>query len=81
MSEKQVPVDNAADEEQVKAAKKKERRKGEQELEDVRSILRMEGGRRFMWRYMSNCNVFSTLRGPLPDIHYQEGYRQVGLQI
>lgn len=81
MSKEQVPVDNAADEEQVKASKKKERRKDEQDIEDVRSILRMEAGRRLFWRYMAKCNVFSSLRGPLPDIHFQEGYRQVGLDI
>lgn len=74
-------VDNAADPEQVKAAKKKERHKEIQNIEDVRAMLRTGFGRRFLWRYLSNCNVFNALQGPLPHIHYEEGYRQVGLQI
>lgn len=81
MSKENVPVENVADEEQIKAAKKKERRKNQQQREDVKSILATEFGRRFLWRYMALCNVFSSLRGPLPDLHYQEGFRQVGLNI
>lgn len=81
MSKGKVPVDNVADEDQIQKSKKKERRKDQQEIEDVKEILRTKPGRRFMWRYMALCNVFSSLRGPLPDLHYQEGFRQVGLNI
>lgn len=74
-------VDNAADPEQVQASKKRERHEGIQNIEDVRAMLRTGFGRRFLWRYLSNCNVFNALQGPLPHIHFEEGYRQVGLQI
>ncbi len=81
MSKENVPVENVADEEQIKAAKKKERRKDQQEIEDVKEILRTKPGRRFFWRYMAKCNVFSSVRGPSPNIYFQEGFRQVGLDI
>jgi hypothetical protein len=74
-------VDNAADEKQVKKARKKERRKDIQNRHDIRQMLAADFGRRFLWRYLSKCNVFSTVQGPSPQIHFDEGFRQVGLDM
>lgn len=74
-------VDNASDREQVKKARKREKRKEIQDRKDVQDLLGTPFGRRFLWRYLAKCNVFSTLQGPSPQIHYEEGFRQVGLDM
>ncbi len=81
MSEEEAIVGNVADSEQIKKGKKKERRKRQDQLNDIRQLLRTEFGKRFLWRYLSKCRIFETLQGPLPDIHYHEGYRQVGWDL
>ena len=74
-------VGNAADPEQVKKATKKEKREHEEALQDIKQLLKTNSGKRFIWRYLEKCNVFSSLQGPLPDLHFREGYRQVGLDM
>ncbi len=74
-------VGNTADPEQVKKATKKEKREHEEAIQDIKRLLATDFGKRFIWRYLEKCNVFYTLQGPVPNIHYEEGYRQVGLDM
>lgn len=46
-------VRNAADAKQVKHAARKERDRRERELADVRAVLSLAEGRRFLWRLMA----------------------------
>jgi hypothetical protein len=72
---------NAADPQQVKSAEKKAKRLRDEELEDVRFLLKSEQGKRFMWRYLKKCKIFHSIWHASALIHFEEGRRQVGLEI
>lgn len=76
-------VRNAADKKQVSAAKRKERSARENELTDIGHILSSFNGRRFMWRILKNCRVFSTsyVGGDPYATTFNEGSRNVGLEL
>ena len=79
--EKKALVGNAADEEQVKEAKKKEKRGRERDLEDLGVVLSGPAGRRFVWRYLGACGVFKTSMTGDSYTYFNEGRRDVGLQL
>lgn len=74
-------VRNAADPEQVEKAAKKEKRGREQEVDDIKFILSSAQGRRFYWRLLERCGVYSlSFRAGQPDqTAYLEGHRNIGL--
>lgn len=74
-------VKNVADEQQVKAAAKTERWTQRQALEDWRALLALPAGRRVLWGLLEECGVFRTSWHPSALIHFNEGKRDVGLQI
>jgi hypothetical protein len=78
MSEKQY---NAADETQVRERGNKEKLRRAQELDDVREILRTKGGRRFYWRYLTDCGLFKTSMTGNSQTYFLEGQRNVGLKL
>jgi hypothetical protein len=74
-------VTNAADASQVNSASGKERRGRDKDLEDLRAILALESGRRFIWRYLGECGVFRSSWEPSAKIHFNEGRRDIGLRL
>jgi hypothetical protein len=74
-------VKNAADESQVKGAEGKGKRKREQELEDIRSVLATRQGRRFFWRTLIMCHVFETSFTGNSQTFFNEGERNIGLKL
>ena len=75
-------VKNAADEEQVKEASRKSKSLRERELDDVRSILAIPEGRRFIWRYLTECHMFeSSLSSDPLAMAAMEGERNIGLKL
>lgn len=72
---------NAADQEQVAAAKEKQLRGRERELEDVRLVLGTPQGRRLFWRYLEECGVFRTSFTGNSTTFFNEGQRNIGLKI
>lgn len=76
-----VLVKNAADESQVKEAKRKELSGRDRELNDVRNILSTREGRRFVWRLLGHCKVFSSVWHASALIHYNAGMQDVGHYI
>lgn len=54
-------VANAADREQVREAGNKERRARMREMDDVKAILDLPQGRRFMWRLLEHCSVHASV--------------------
>lgn len=75
-------VANAADEDQVKKAKNKEKFSRERELEDMKSVLESPMGRRIFWKYLSDCGVFKTsFNESSHTMAFLEGQRNVGLKI
>jgi hypothetical protein len=73
-----VAVKNAADEKQVKAAKDKELRGRELEMQDLLNVLSTVSGRRFVWRLLGHCRVFETIWHNSALIHYNAGQQDVG---
>ena len=74
-------VRNAADREQVKDAARKAKWTREDELADVRAILATKEGRRFVWRYLTECSVFKTSFTGNSQTFFNEGERNVGLKL
>lgn len=71
-------VKNAADVNQVAAAKVKEGRGRKRELEDIRSLLTMPEGRRFLWRCLGKMKVFESIWVSSAQIHYNSGWQDAG---
>lgn len=51
------PQFNAADQKQVKERERKGKIDRKQEITDLRAVLAMPEGRRFLWRFMGACGV------------------------
>lgn len=78
---KQPLVKNAANKEQVKSAEYKQKRGRELEIDDVRSILSTQSGRRFMWRYMGELGLFRSSFVGHDATFYNEGRRSAALMM
>lgn len=75
-------VKNASDKEQVVEAGKRYKMRKDNELDDLKLILNTEHGRRFIWRYLSDCGIFRSSYVTEPhDTAYNEGRRAVGLKL
>lgn len=72
---------NAADENKVKADSNKSRMKQDQDVTDLCEILATVGGRRFVWRYLEACRVFSTSMTGNSYTYFNEGQRNIGLKL
>lgn len=76
--EKKSLVKNAADFEQVKSAGKRENFDRKKELDDLRAILSIKEGRRFLWRLLTHCKVFESIWRQSAEIHYLSGKQDTG---
>lgn len=74
-------VVNAADRQQVERAGRKQKNKRDQELQDLRAMLQLAEGRRFIWTRLEKCNVFRSTWDASAKIHFNEGRRDVGLEL
>lgn len=72
---------NAADPEQVNVAAQKSKSARERELNDMREILATPAGRRFIWRYMGDCGLFSLSFTGNSTTFFNEGMRNIGLKL
>ena len=77
-NDKKVAVRNAADPEQVKDAEEKDKFRREGELLDIKAVLSMPEGRRFIWRMLSFCKTFGSIWEQNAKIHYNSGQQDVG---
>ncbi len=55
-------------------------KKREAELEDIRTVLKMPHGRRFIWRYLSLCDRISAMDSG-SWTYFKEGERNICLKI
>ena len=76
-----VLVHNAADPGQVDNADQKTESLNDQRLNDIREILSTRRGRRFFWRYLEVCGVYKTSNADQHQIFFNEGMRNIGLQL
>ena len=75
-------VKNAADKDQVKTAKKKEKSREENDKMDIQHILSSINGRRFLWGILQFCGVFETsFNQNTNQTMFNEGQRNVGLRL
>jgi hypothetical protein len=78
---KRALVGNAADEEQVKEAKGKEKRREEREQDDMIAVTSIPQGRRLLWRLLSECGVFRSSMTGDNYTYFNEGRRDVGVRL
>lgn len=72
-------VKNAANEQQIKDSMTKEERERELELADLRFLLSHPQGRRFIWRLLKHCRVFSSVFNHSGSMtYYNSGIQDVG---
>lgn len=79
--QQKVAVKNAADTDQVKRAKEKELRGKERDNNDIAWVLSTPQGRRFLWRYLETCHIFSTSFTGSSETFFKEGERNIGLKL
>ena len=73
---------NVADRDQVRKSGKKERQRLAVEREEMKTLLRLPGFRRFVWRYLEAANVFrTTFDGSTEWTLFREGKRNIGLKL
>lgn len=77
----QDKVRNAADADEVKEAKKKEKFGRDLELADLKFLLSTEQGRRFLWRYLSICGVYTNSFTGNSTTFFNEGKRLIGTTL
>ncbi len=71
-------MQNASDEGEAKSAGSKVKLNRDTELNDLRFILQSKEGRRFLWKLLSKCRVFSSIWEPSAKIHYNAGSQDLG---
>ena len=77
-----MPEVNVGDEKQVKQYKKKYQLNREREREEIRELIRSSFGRRFLWRILTQCKIFSTTSHHNPHLMaVASGSRDVGLWL
>ena len=52
-----------------------------QDLEDLKWVLSTRQGRRFMWKLLEGCNIFKSCFTGNSSTFYNEGRRDVGLEV
>lgn len=57
------------------------RREKDREQEDLKKLLSMPEGRRYIWRLMSNAGVFRTSFTGNSTTFFNEGKREIGLMV
>jgi hypothetical protein len=81
MAKEKVPTD-VGDEKQIKKKKVKYNLVRENQLEEIRELLKTPYGRGFIWRIISHCNVFHSIsRHDALAMAAASGGRDVGLWI
>jgi hypothetical protein len=82
MSNHDALVANAADEQQVKRAARKEADVKRQNKADLRHVLGTEPGRRLIWRILGQCRTFESVFAANPaEAGYRSGQQDVGHAI
>ena len=80
--EERLLVKNGEDEEQVRRGRSKQKQRDLRDEDDLRYILYLEKGRRFIWRILSQANVFAlSYTGEVNSTMHHEGMRRVGIAL
>lgn len=75
-------VRNAADKEQVEKASKQLKSEQELAIDDLKALLLLPQGKRFIWRQLENCQIFKlSYTGVAESTNFNEGQRNIGLKL
>lgn len=73
---------NSTDEKVIESSQKKVSKKKLLEEEDVRSVLKMDSGRRYIWKILERCGIFrSGFVGGTEQLFFLDGRRDIGQQV
>lgn len=59
----------------------KQKRRIEQQANDLRAVMSTPEGRRFVWDLLGECGTFQLGWSPSAEIHLRAGMRSVGLGL
>jgi hypothetical protein len=71
-------VTNAADRGQLERARRSEKSRERQEVEDFKEMASSTIGRRFLWQLLGRCGTFKSVWHPSAQIHYLAGQQDIG---
>ena len=75
-------VGKAADPAQIKKAGERAKLTRQTELRDLLHVLDERPGRRFVWRFLSECGIYKSSFHPSGStVYFLEGRRDVGLKL
>ncbi len=74
-------VKNAADENQIKIEREKNKFKQDTEDQDLKFLLSSDQGRRFIWNMLEKCGVFKSSFTGSSETFFLEGQRNIGLKL
>lgn len=72
---------NAADENEIKGARDREKRREMRDRDDLKQILDTKAGRRFIWRKLQECGFFRSSFTGNSETFFREGMRNMGLKL
>jgi hypothetical protein len=70
---------DVGDEKQVKTRKTAMQLRRENEVENLRAILKTAGGRAFIWLLLEQCGIYQSAAGDPYEVARGEGKRDIGL--
>lgn len=74
-------VKNAADENQIKIEREKNKFKQDTDDQDLKFLLASDQGRRFIWNMLEKCGVFKSSFTGSSETFFLEGQRNIGLKL
>lgn len=75
-------VKSTSDRKQLKEAARREKDIRERDLNDLRELLELRPGRRFLWKMLSAAGVFQqSYTGDDNATNFNEGRRSIGLRL
>lgn len=63
---------------QIKDVRRAAKHTREQELDDLRRVLRTPEGQRVFWRVLAHCRVFHSIFTTSASIYYNAGQQDIG---
>lgn len=75
------PQSNAGDEGEIRNARDREKLIAQREADDLAFLLASPQGRRYIWRQIGQCGVFKTSFTGNSTTFFNEGARNIGLQM
>lgn len=74
-------IKNAADENQIKIERERNKFKQDTEDNDLKFLLSTDQGRRFIWNMLEKCGVFKSSFTGSSETFFLEGQRNIGLKL